>query len=195
MKDYLSQNEKDIWLIMVLAVAELEDSLPKMKPNLTKEEHKNLKTSITLIRKSYNSMSERLGDKAIKQLHKYASNSNIQVVTKSLSNAISQRELKEEQTTTIESSTLQALGNRLVASNCDGCKNKCNKCNTFALLEEIGLAGYCINDNCPYSFGIEEDIKPPKKEKASKRKQRKDKNKYDDDEEIYEYNLNRKLVK
>lgn len=187
MKDYLSQNEKDVWLIIVLAVAELEDALPKMKSNISTEEHKNLKTSITLIRKAYNSMSDRLGDKAIKQLHKYASNSNIQVVTKSLSNAISQRESKEGQTTTVESDTLQAIGNRLVASSCEGCEKKCSKCNTFTLLEEIGLAGYCINDNCPYSFGVEK--------KVSKRKQKKDKNKYDDNNEIYEYNLDRKLVK
>lgn len=120
MKNYLSQSEKDIWLITVLAVAELEDALPKMKSNLTKEEHKWLKTSITLSRKAYNSMSERIGANGIKQLHKYAANSNIEVVTKSLSNVIAQRELKEQETTTIETETLRKLGTMFVASKCEG---------------------------------------------------------------------------
>ena len=190
MKTYLSQNEKDIWLITVLAVAELEDALPKMKPNLTKEEHKNLKTSITLSRKAYNSMSERIGTNGVKQLHKYAANSNIEVVTKSLSKAISQRELKEQEKTTIDTETLRRLGTMLVASKCEGCKHDYNSCKAFSILEEIGLAGYCENNNCPYSFAVEEEPK-----QISKRKQKKDKNKYDEDNETYEYNFDRKLVK
>lgn len=191
MKNYLSQREKDIWLIVVLAVAELEDALPKMKTNLTKEEHKCLKTSITLTRKAYNSMSERIGINGVKQLHKYASNSNIEVVTKSLSNAIAQREVKEKETTIIETEILRKLGTMLVASKCEGCRDDYRKCNTFTMLDVIGLTGYCENNNCPYSFAIEEEKKV---KKISKRKQKKEKNKYDDTDDIYKYNFDRKSV-
>lgn len=190
MKNYLSQNEKDTWLITVLAAAELEDALPKMKANITKEEHKYLKTSITLNRKAYNSMSNRLGEKGIKQLHKYAINSNIQVETRSLSDAVSKRRLKEQETITIEIETLKKLGTMIVASKCEGCRLDYNKCNVFTVLDEVGLTGYCENNNCPYSFAVEKEPK-----KISKRKQKKDKNKFDETDDVYEYNFDGKLVK
>lgn len=190
MKNYLSTKEKDVWLVEVLAAAEMEDSLPKMKANLTKDEAKWLKTSVTLRRKAYNSMTSRLGTNAVKQLHKYAINSNIQVVSKSLSNVMTQRELKEQEVTQIDTELLMNLAVSLLAAKCEGCKKNFNSCHIFSMLDEICMEGYCINDNCPYSFGIEEEKKEIKK--ISKRKQKKMKNKYDDDDEIYEYYFEKK---
>ena len=191
MNNYLSQKVKNVWLVLVLAIAEAEDSIPNMSNDLTKDETKWLKTSITLVRKAYNSMSDRLGEKAVKQLHRYALNSNIQVMSREMSRAITNRELKEDEITKIETSSLIHLATNLIAAKCEECEKDFNHCPTFEILDDVGIEGYCVNKNCPYSFG--EKKKEDKANKVSSRKQKKMKNKYDDDTEIYKYNFETKI--
>ena len=195
MKDYFSRGEKDTWLTFVLAIAEMERALPKMKSDLLKEEKRCLSTVITLGRKAYNSVSERKGEKATKQLHRYAKNSNIQVVSKELSNVLSKKELKEAGFTQVSIDSLRKLSVGLIAEKCEDCNKSCSTCELFEILEDVGIDGYCIYDNCPYAFG---DMEPKKEnkldkvkeeKKKSKRKTRKHKNRYDEDEEIYEYRI------
>lgn len=200
MKDYLNQNEQDIWLIMVLAVAELENSLPMMANNLTKDEVKCLKTVKTLTRKAYNSVADRLGDKAIKKLHKYGINSNIQVLSKTQSKIISQREVNEQYEVKIDIDILFNLATGLTKHECKNCNKKCSECYLFELLQDINFIGYEVNDNCPYSFssevGIDKSIKNTIKVREDAKKSRhnkKFKNRYDDDKEIHEYNTRKTI--
>lgn len=188
MRDYLVKEEKDVWLTEALAAANTEDALPRMKSNLSKDEHKWLKMSVTLRQKAYDSMSKRLSEKAIRQLHKYAINCDIQVVSKEMSNIITENELKKQQLITIDFELFKNLAVSLMASKCENCTKNFSSCELFDTLDKIDLQGYCILDNCPYAFGREK-TKETKIKKISKRREKKLKNKYDDDGEVYEYNF------
>ncbi len=201
MKDYLSQNEQDIWLVLVLAIAELEDSLPKMASNLTKDETKWLKTIVTLSRKSYNSMMDRLGPKAIKKLHKYGTSCNIQVMSKEQSKIVSEREVKEQNQITIDIDILFNLATSLTKLSCRDCKKKCGECYLHGILQDITFIGYEVNSNCPYSYnsqeGTEKALEEVVESRAKSKKNRhnkKFKNRYDDDGETYVYKAEKKSV-
>lgn len=186
MKDYLSQAEQDIWLIIVLATAELEDSLPLISKNLTTEEVKYLKTAKTLIRKSYNSMSERLGEKAIKKLYKYALNCNVEVTYKNKRNLTDKKDVKMKSDTelTLDIDTVLDMACTLTKKTCANCRKRCNECEIFEFLQEIDFAPVEINDNCPYSFNKNKVDKHKKN-----RHDKKFKNRYEESEDIYTYNI------
>ena len=133
-------------------------------------------------------MSERLSDKAIRQLHKYARCCDIQVVSKEMSNIITNNELKKQQLITIDFELFKNLAVSLMACRCENCTKDFKTCDLFDALDKIDLQGYCILDNCPYAFGVD-NKEETKVKKISKRKEKKLKNKYNDDGEVYEYNF------
>lgn len=203
MKDYLSQNEQDVWLVLVLAIAELEDSLPMMSKNLAKDETKWLKTVITLSRKAYNNMMGRLGTKAIKKLHKYGRNCNIQVMSREQSKIVSEKEIKEQNQITIDIDILYNLATSLTKLSCRDCRKKCGECYLYGILQDITFIGYEVNPNCPYSYNSKEgtekaleEVVESRVKTKKKRHNKKFKNRYDDNqnEETYVYNTKNKTI-
>ena len=75
-----------------------------------------------------------------------------------------------------------------MACRCENCTKDFKTCDLFDALDKIDLQGYCILDNCPYAFGVD-NKEETKVKKISKRKEKKLKNKYNDDGEVYEYNF------
>ncbi|MDY5098709.1 MULTISPECIES: DUF5651 domain-containing protein [Clostridia] len=193
MKDYMNNAEEDVWLISVLAASVIEDAMPKMRANLLSKEARALNTSVTNIRNAYNSKTERLNANATKKLYKRAGKSCIEVLSKEQSKIISKKEDSKKSEMVVDIDILSNIASELIRLKCENCNTKCGECYTYGLLKDIDFIGYEERDNCPYSFSShKEEVKA---KKPSKRRQKKDKNKYDDDGEIYEYNLDRKLVK
>ncbi|MGL5328949.1 MAG: hypothetical protein ACRDD7_06750 [Peptostreptococcaceae bacterium] len=173
MKNYLSEVEKNLWLMNLLTTAEWEDNVDKMKGStLTPEEVKWVKSAITYNKKAFNSMTERMGEKAIQQLIKYTKTKNIVVISKELSKI---QGANKEESISIPADLIDSLAATLVNAKCSNCKSNCGKCTTFSLLQELEMNGYEMFDNCPYSS----EKKEVKKKKS--RKEKKVANRFDEE--------------
>ena len=77
---------------------------------------------------------------------------------------------------------------------CKNCTTEHTECDLYGIFDDLRMDGFNLFENCPYSFKEKEDS-TDKKKKKSRRYMKKHDNRYDDDEDVYEYNFKIKNIK
>ena len=192
MKKYLNQYEKDTWIILLLATVHLDENVTVFSRHLNSEEVRKLKTASTFIKNAYSSMSSRLDHKSKKQMTNYIKQNDIKVLSKEHSKV---QEDKLEGKMIVNTDTVEKLTSSMCSQFCKNCTTEHTECDLYGIFDDLRMDGFNLFENCPYSFRDKEDDTIEKKKKKSRRYMKKHDNRYDDDEDVYEYNFKIKNIK
>lgn len=169
MKNYLNQNERSnvVMLCALIGFVKEEMLIPwDERNNLTTDEKRNLKTSITLLTKVYDSIKGRLDSKFSNQLARDAKATNIFCLPKDVAERKIQQYQENMKTETAEVS-IEAI-TALAGKALDWC-NPCDKtdhknCMLKEIFLELTIPPYDPEtDECPYKIkGRESDMVEPR---------------------------------
>ena len=207
MKKYLNSDEMMDFL-MTYHLAEVSEKVVNSwtdRGNMTKNEAKYLRTAITYTRKFMTEVLLRLDEnerKKVAQRTIKASEKPILFLDEWMKQRIMGTYEKELETVKISREKFEKIALLSMKTSCEDCPGSFNKCQIYDMYEDLLLPKAERERNCPYAFlsnekelekqenlkRIEEERKLVKSNK-SKRKQKKLKNRYDEDDEIIEYNF------
>lgn len=189
MKNYLSLAERNNWLACMSIAMYNENILEIWKNNLTKDEAKKLKTSITMTRNALKSIIDRMPNEAEK-IKKHANNFAIKITTEAGAKVLEDRALKESEIVQFNTSDFEEVMLDLMKNKCCNCKTLCHECSVYNLCIDTILPRFDIENNCPYAFRSVDKVKKKESKRAKKKA-----NRYDIDDEEYQYNFIPKGVK
>lgn len=209
MKTYLNAKEMNDLLFAFNMAVEMADLIENWdsRGNLTKSERKNLKTSVTFANKAIGEILDRLDQKVRDQFIKRtvrAINEPIRIVDKWTLDRIFGQIETEYGIVKIERDKFEKIAFLGMKANCEDCSRHFSKCELHDLLVE-NLVPTCEQlTNCPYACMSEKrkkaqeekrQAKLENKGKVSKRKAKKQANRFDEDVEEYTYNFTPKGAK
>lgn len=162
MKDYLGKEER----IDVLYLKKYADVVEKMltewgsRNNLSKEESKAIKTSLTWGMKAWESILERLNDTAITQLYKSLNQCYIHIEDRYSSMKFRQKLDSDLKAAYEDNKDYYKLIELILDKNCKDCKIDCKKCEIYKefeehMLPEPGDVGMYKSGTCRYSYTLE----------------------------------------
>lgn len=206
MKMFNYLNQKQISDMMLLFC--VDDTLGKiidswvLHENLTKEEAKYIRTSRTYFNKFIDSVQERLPDKEKNKLIKRYSNFHLAIQDKWLLKKFHDDMNEAAKTVRMERSIFEKFAIQLFNKNCKDCTKTSEACELHDILYENLFPAEENLKNCCYAFESQETklerlkreeekrlAKELKKNTLSKRAKKKKANRFDEDDEIIEYNF------
>lgn len=206
MFQYLNQRQVgDLMLLFCIS-----DTLEKIirtwveHENMTKEEAKYIRTSRTYMNKFMKELQARIPDKEKEKLVKRYSNFHLQIMDKWLLDKF-QRDIEESaQTVLMDRDIFTGLAYEVSNVKCKDCDKHFQECKWHDVLYECLFPSAEQKHNCPYAYISEEkrlqmqkekelrELKKLEKKNGSKRSRRKKANRFDEDDEIIEYNFTTK---
>lgn len=192
MKNYLSKNERDNWLLAMSSIIYIENVIGLWGKSLTSEEKRKLNCSITMTKNALKSITDRLPNKEKEKLINHSKSYQIRILSTEGASALEKRTVKNVETflTMQEQQTLIA---EVISAKCADCDTICHECMLYDILESTLTPRLNKRRNCPFAFKTEaviEDstlyekyrISNKSHKKISKRKQNKIKNRFDDED-------------
>ena len=203
MFQYLNQRQvSDLMLLFCVA-----DNLEKIinewveHENMTKTEAKYIRTARTYMSKFMNELQARIPAKEKDKLIKRYSNFYIQIMDKWLLEKF-QRDMEEKaQMVMMDRQVFSGLAYEVTNTKCKDCEKSHSNCDWHDVLYECLFPAAEQKPNCPYAYiGYEKSLEMQKKKElmelkklekkaGSKRSRKKKANRYDEDEEVIEYNF------
>ena len=208
-KNYLSRNERDNWLLAMTTTMYLSNILDLWGNNLTGEEKRKIKTSITMTNNALKSIANRMPAHEKDKLIKHSKNFEVKIMSVEGAKALEKRTYEEYNSIKLTDDEIKTLIIETITFRCNNCKIPCDKCEVYELFLESLVPGIESQPNCPFAFATDEDIdelkqktdikqlykdlqfnkkaheinkaKEPNKKKISKRKQKKIANRYDEE--------------
>lgn len=170
--------------------------------NMTKEEAKYIRTSRTFYNKFFDSIQARLSDKEASKLIKRYSNFHLSIQDKWLLKKFHDDMNEAAKTVRIEREHFEKFATQLFNINCKDCTKTSDNCEIHDLLYENLYPTEEKLKNCCYAFESHEAklerlkreeakrlARESKKSEVTKRAKKKKANRYDEDDEIIEYNF------
>lgn len=212
-KQYLNKDERDNFLGFSGLGIYLQKRLTKWGKNLTVDERRRFKTALTNIEKAQTSIINRLPKHEAVKILKASKEHDVRILTLEGARALEKRAKQDyEKNLHIKFEEMEVIATQILIHNCYQCKKLCNECMYHSMMSRFLIPGLNSENNCPYSYNeksrfdqveqpgdeevykqaLEQHKKPIKK---SNRKEKKNKNRYDDPGEGYEYNFTPKGVK
>ena len=209
MFQYLNQRQvSDLMLLFCIA-----DDLDKIidewvvHKNMTPTEAKYIKTSRTYMNKFMNELQERIPAKEKDKLIKRYSNFHLQIMDKWLLEKF-QRDMEEKaQMVLMDREIFSGLAYEVTGVKCRDCDKSHSNCKWHDVLHECLFPSSEQKPNCPYAYISDEkrlemqkekelrELKKLEKKAGSKRSRKKKANRYDEDDEVIEYNFVSSKVK
>ena len=203
MFQYLNQRQvSDLMLLFCVA-----DNLEKIinewveHENMTKTEAKYIRTARTYMSKFMNELQARIPAKEKDKLIKRYSNFYIQIMDKWLLEKF-QRDLEEKaKIVMMDRQVFSGLAYEVTNTKCKDCEKSHSNCEWHDVLYECLFPAAEQKPNCPYAYISYEkslemqkkkelmELKKLEKKAGSKRSRKKKANRYDEDEEVIEYNF------
>ena len=203
MFQYLNQRQvSDLMLLFCVA-----DNLDKIinewveHENMTKTEAKYIRTARTYMSKFMNELQARIPAKEKDKLIKRYSNFYIQIMDKWLLEKF-QRDMEEKaQMVMMDRQVFSGLAYEVTNTKCKDCEKSHSNCDWHDVLYECLFPAAEQKPNCPYAYISEEkrlemqkkkelmELKKLEKKAGSKRSRKKKANRYDEDDEVIEYNF------
>ena len=203
MFQYLNQRQvSDLMLLFCVA-----DNLEKIinewveHENMTKTEAKYIRTARTYMSKFMNELQARIPAKEKDKLIKRYSNFYIQIMDKWLLEKF-QRDMEEKaQMVMMDRQVFSGLAYEVTNTKCKDCEKSHSNCDWHDVLYECLFPAAEQKPNCPYAYISYEkslemqkkkelmELKKLEKKAGSKRSRKKKANRYDEDEEVIEYNF------
>lgn len=184
MKNYLSLAERNNWLACMSIAMYNENILEIWKNNLTKDEVKKLKTSITMTRNALKSIMDRMPVNESTKLKKHAQNFQIKITSETGAKVLEDKALKESEMVQFKTHKFENVMFSVMNTKCCNCKKICYECDIYNLCIDTVLPRYDLEDNCPYAFRSVDKVKKKQSKRAKKKA-----NRYDIDNEEYQYNF------
>lgn len=182
MKNYLSMNERNTWLSNMVLVMYNENLIEAWKNNLSKEELKKLRTSMTMTKNALMSISNRMPLKERNQIVKHSKDFEVRVTNTVGVKSLQRQAEKDMETVEVDRLEFEQNLNELIKLKCSNCKKKCDECSLYNFFDKTMMPRFETEKNCPYAFRTVEH-------KKLSRKERKTKNRFDDEDESYEYEI------
>ena len=170
--------------------------------NMSKEEAKYIRTSRTYYNKFFNSIQDRLSNKEKEKLIKRYSDFHLTIQDKWLLKKFQDDICEKFNTVRMDRELFDKFAIQLFNHNCKDCTKTSDDCEIHDLLYENLFPTEDQLRNCCYAFESnevklerlkrEEDkriARETKKNKVTKRAKKKKANRYDEDDEIIEYNF------
>ena len=203
MFQYLNQRQvSDLMLLFCVA-----DNLDKIinewveHENMTKTEAKYIRTARTYMSKFMNELQARIPAKEKDKLIKRYSNFYIQIMDKWLLEKF-QRDMEEKaQMVMMDRQVFSGLAYEVTNTKCKDCEKSNSNCDWHDVLYECLFPAAEQKPNCPYAYISDEkrleiqkekelrELKKLEKKAGSKRSRKKKANRYDEDDELIEYNF------
>ena len=203
MFQYLNQRQvSDLMLLFCVA-----DNLEKIinewveHENMTKTEAKYIRTARTYMSKFMNELQARIPAKEKDKLIKRYSNFYIQIMDKWLLEKF-QRDMEEKaQMVMMDRQVFSGLAYEVTNTKCKDCEKSHSNCDWHDVLYECLFPAAEQKPNCPYAYISYEkslemqkkkelmELKKLEKKAGSKRSRKKKANRYDEDDEVIEYNF------
>lgn len=200
-KNYLSKNERDNWLLAMTTNMYLENIIDLWGNNLTTDEKRKIKTSMTMTNNALRSIANRMPKHEKDKLIKHSKNFQVRILSTEGAKALEKRTF-EEYSLKLTDKEIKDLVIETITYKCQDCNISCTECDTYELFLNSLVPGLETQDNCPFSFKSNENIDEAKKDsdiklfykdmqdnkkihqktkKLSKRKLKKIKNRYDEE--------------
>lgn len=212
-KQYLNKDERDNFLGFSGLGIYLRRRLEKWESNLTSDERRRFKSALTNIEKAQTSIINRLPKHEAVKILKASKEHDVRILTLEGARALEKRAKQDyEKNLHIKFEEMEVIATQILIHNCYQCKKLCNECMYHSMMSRFLIPGLNSENNCPYSYneksrfdqveqpGDEEVYKQALEQhkkaiKKSNRKEKKNKNRFDDPGEDYEYNFKPKGVK
>lgn len=200
MFQYLNQKQMNNCMILFCVMDTVEEIVEEWDKhdNLTKEERKAIRTANTYCKKFLSLLQARIPDKEKGKLLKRYSNFSIKIMDEWLLSKFNKEMNEKGQTVMMDRKLFDVFGYELCKVKCKDCNASHSDCKLHDVLYEnlYPYAGY--KKNCPYAYHSKEALeeiarqeaeKEAKKTKKSKRAKNKKANRFDEDDEIIEFNF------
>ncbi len=203
MKQYFSNKEMND-LLFTSHLLDLNAKIAEdwfARGNLLEEEYNTLNQGVSYIEKFLESILRRMPEKEIEKFAKRtirAQEDPIRIVDKWMQDRVFgtfETEYKIVKTERPQFEKLALIG---INAHCKDCNDHYNDCDMYDILDDAMIPRTEIKNNCPYAFiseqrkkEIEEKKRAREEKKATKseRAKRKKANRFDEDEEVIEYNF------
>lgn len=208
MKNYLSRNERDNWLLAVTSNMFLNNIINLWGKNLTTDEKRKLKTSITMTNNALMSIADRMPKHEKDKLVKHSKDFEVKILSAEGAKAMEKRCYEEFGHVKLTEDEQKLLISEVITHKCADCNTLCNECTAYELFLNSLVPSLNEEDNCPYAYNPDKETedefyievqkvykKHEENKKLSKRKQKKLQNRFDDPGTDYEYNFVPKGVK
>ena len=204
MFNYLNQQQISDMMLLFCLADKIEEIVDRwvVHENMTKEEAKYIRTSKTYYNKFFNSVQERLPDKEKDKLIKRYSNFHMSIQDKWLLKKFQDDMNEKSKTVRMERHLFDKFAIQLFNKNCKDCTKTSEECELHDILYENLFPAEEKMKNCCYAFESQETklerlkreeekrlAKELKKNTLSKRAKKKKANRFDEDDEIIEYNF------
>lgn len=152
-KNYLSRQERDNFLLSLELTTHISNVLNKWEKNLTGEEKRRIKSSITNIDKALASIADRLPSHEAKKIMKAAKDFQVRVLSVEGAKALEKNSKdKYFKNLSISFEEMEAIATQILTNNCYYCKLKCNECDYYEMLMRFLVPGCNAEINCPYAY-------------------------------------------
>lgn len=204
MFNYLNQKQINDMMLLFCLGDKIDDIVDRwvQYENMTKEEAKYIRTSRTYYNKFFNSVQARLSDKEAAKLIKRYSNFHMSIQDKWLLKKFHDDMMEKGKIVRMERPIFEKFAIQLFNQNCKDCNKKSEECELHDILYENLFPAEEKMRNCCYAFESQETklerlkrqeakrlAQEEKKNKVTKRSKKKKANRYDEDDEIIEYNF------
>ena len=200
-KSYLSKKERDNWLLAMTTNMYLENIIDLWGNNLTADEKRKIKTSMTMTNNALRSIANRMPRHEKDKLIKHSKDFQVRILSTEGAKALEKRTF-EEFTLKLTEKEIRELVIETITYKCQDCNIPCTECDTYELFLNSLVPGIETQENCPFAFKSEENIDEAEKDsdtklfykdmqankkihqktkKLSKRKLKKIKNRYDEE--------------
>lgn len=167
-KNYLSRKERDNWLLAMTTTMYLDNIMDLWKNNLTSEEKRKLKTSITMTNNALVSIVNRMPEHEKDKLVKHAKNFEVKIMSVEGAKALEKRTFDEYNSIKMSDDDIKTLVTETITFRCNNCKMLCDKCDIYNIFLESLVPGLESQPNCPFAFETEEDIDNLKQSQSTK---------------------------
>ena len=203
MFQYLNQRQVSDLMILFCIADDLDKIINEwvVHKNMTTTEAKYIRTSRTYMNKFMNELQARIPAKEKDKLIKRYSNFHLQIMDKWLLEKF-QRDMEEKaQMVLMDREIFSGLAYEVTGVKCRDCDKSHSNCKWHDVLHECLFPSAEQKPNCPYAYISDEkrlemqkkkelrELKKLEKKAGSKRSRKKKANRYDEDDEVIEYNF------
>ena len=158
LKEYLNHEEANdfLWLLITSAyMKQYRENLSKFG-NITKDEHKNLKTSEAFLRKFVESVLLRLNEKSKQIMVEKTKKYEIKIIDYYTKQRLYGEWGKEIQIVKMPRDKFESWCDHILQADCNFCEKSCNDCEIYDLFQENMVPTFEGWDlpNCPYAHRI-----------------------------------------
>jgi len=203
MFQYLSQKQVTDLMLLFCVADDLDKIIDEwvVHKNMTPTEAKYIRTSRTYMRKFMNEIQERIPNKEKDKLIKRYSNFHIQIMDRWLLEKLHREAQEKSQTVLMDRHVFSGLAYEVTNVKCRDCDKSHSDCKWHDVLYECLFPAAEQKPNCPYAYISDEkrlemqkekelrELKKLEKKAGSKRSRKKKANRYDEDDEVIEYNF------